>query len=174
MTKTLTKSSKDLIPEAGFGIFATKMPTGAVFGNVYQSVEETSQKEPGQWDVKGRLQELKSLENGWYDGVQGCRLSEDGIDWLSMSWYRFYPPSYHVRLPYLFPTIEGNIQAEWTFGHREIIFTIDIINQRGRWHSMDMEAPSDENDEERELDLKQPEEWNWIFKQISDFQKEQV
>jgi len=171
MAKTPAKLSNDLVLEAGHGVrISTNMPTEVVFGNVYQPVA----KEFDPLDVQGRLQELKSLENGWYDGVQGCRLSEDGIDWLSQSWYCFLPYSCHVQPPYLFPTIDGNIQAEWTFGHREIILNIDIKHHRGLWHSMNMETQSDEGDEERELDLEQSEEWDWFFQRISDFQKEQV
>ena len=148
-------------------------------GFPFEQAEETTraaclQKKPDHWGVKERLQKLKLLKDGWYDGVQGSQLPEEGVDWLIRSWYHFYPLLHSVRPPYLFPTIEGNIQAEWAFGSSEILLTVDIKNYRGRWHSMDMKTQSDENDEEHDLDLSQLEAWDWIFQRISGLQQQDI
>ena len=66
------------------------------------------------FDVGSRLYEIQKLKDGWYDGEQGSQLSKDGIAWLAQSW-RYFSRN-DVSAPCFFPTIEGNIQAEWSFG----------------------------------------------------------
>jgi len=177
-----TKLSKDHILTAAVPLDASsEMSRFPVYGvasvkdqdsvSSFSRVATTLLDGPSLSDFKERLQEFKSLEAGWYDGIEGCPLSAEGIDWLTETWFRFYPYLNSVVVPYLFPTVDGHVQAEWTFGYREVILTIDINNHRGSWHYMDMQTMSDEADEEREIDLEQPEEWSWIFQKISNFQE---
>ena len=124
--------------------------------------------------IGSQLDDLRCLEDGWYghDGQEGTAFRDLDLDWLAATWKRLQPSN--IRLPYIYPTPSGKVRAEWTFGRHEIVLEIDIKEHRGRWYCMDMGEPSETNDEERELDLDQPGEWNWVFRKIADFQKQRV
>lgn len=61
----------------------------------------------------------------------------------------------HLRLPYVYPTPEGGIQAEWTFNSTEISLEIDLDQKTGDWHEYD---PDSEYEVAESLDLKKPRE----------------
>jgi hypothetical protein len=99
------------------------------------------------------LLELKLLKDGWYDGDQGRQLPTNGLDRLSESWSELCPTD--IQTPHFFPTADGGIQAEWSFGCMNVVLHIDLENYIGRCHIMDMTTGTDvENDEEILLDLK--------------------
>jgi hypothetical protein len=109
--------------------------------------------------------ELLLLENGWYDGEQGCKLSVEGVNWFNKSWASFYPKN--MPLPSVFPTIEGNIQAEWSFGHVNVLLEIDLKNRTGLCSIMDMTAGCNvENDEELLLNFNDRRDWDVLVGKV--------
>jgi hypothetical protein len=125
-----------------------------------ETVEHISLLDPN--DVAARLDEFRALRTGWLDG-KGVAPSADLLDWLSRKFEAHYPD--HLPLPYLYPTTEGGVQAEWSFGPYEVSLELAPAAHHGNWHSLDLD-----NDKEaaRELDLDEGADWGWIVAQIED------
>lgn len=111
-------------------------------------------------DIPARLDELKYLKNGWLDG-QGLAPAREGLDRLSRAFDRHYPDD--LPPPYLYPTDEGGIQAEWTLESKEITLEIELRDQVGQWHLLDMSTDAEYS---RELKLQSAEDWQWLVEQI--------
>lgn len=111
-------------------------------------------------DVPARLDELRSLKAGWLDG-QGEAPSHHGLDWLSQAFDRHYPDE--LPLPYLYPTLEGGIQAEWSAGSTEASLKIHLAARAGEWHSLDVAT---EREVLRELNLADPADWRWLAEHV--------
>lgn len=112
-------------------------------------------------DVPVRLYELRLLKQGWLDGEHGLPLPSSGVDWLEREFESRYPDT--LLPPYLYPTAEGGVQAEWSLGRTEITLEIDLIERLGQWHALNLDS-----DEEvaRDLRLSDEREWSWISEQI--------
>ena len=74
-------------------------------------MKEKSGFAPGLSGVIARLEELCSLRTGWLDG-DGVELSREGVAWLRLFFEKLFPAD--IPFPYLYPTPEGDIQAEWS------------------------------------------------------------
>lgn len=111
-------------------------------------------------DVAARLDDLRGIKNGWLDG-RGLAPSPRGLDWLARCFESYYPDV--LPPPYLYPTAEGGMQAEWSLGTHEITLEIDLDRQAGEWHSLDTRTQADEW---KEVDLAQPEVWSLIAEEI--------
>ncbi len=121
-------------------------------------------------DIKRRLAELRDLEDGWADGMQNVRdwgsgfgkaPSHDGLDWLAAQFERFYPDD--APHPYLYPTPEGGVQAEWSLGDIESSLEIDIDAHTAEWFCTDL---STDFLEERVVNLDDPVDWQWVADQL--------
>jgi hypothetical protein len=75
----------------------------------FSEIEEVTLLDP--LDVETRLEELAELKDGWLDG-HGKALDAESLRELSEAFDRHYDQ--RLALPHLYPTAEGNIQAEWT------------------------------------------------------------
>lgn len=62
-------------------------------------------------DCYARLEELLQLKLGWYDNVSGLPIAANVVEAV-----RLWLAEFADRLPYLYPTIEGGIEAEWDNG----------------------------------------------------------
>ncbi|WP_295577723.1 hypothetical protein [uncultured Lamprocystis sp.] len=111
-------------------------------------------------DVAARLDDLRGLKNGWLDG-RGFAPSPQGLDWLARCFGSHYPDL--LPPPYLYPTAEGGVQAEWSLGTHEISLEIDLDRRAGEWHSLDTGTHVDDW---KELDLAQPVAWAMITAEI--------
>ncbi len=111
-------------------------------------------------DVGERLEELGRLANGWLDG-EGKVPPHDGLKWLANSFGRYFPDE--LQLPYLCPTEEGEICAEWPLGTTRISLEINLENHCGYWHAMNV---TDNSFMEKDLDLDEVESWNWFCEQL--------
>lgn len=124
-----------------------------------QSISHISLLNP--LDVPARLDEFRSMKDGWLEG-QGVAPAHTGLDWLSASFERNFPGD--LPLPYVFPTPEGGIEAEWRLGPCSVIFGIDLDTHRGDWLEVDKRHPDDERS--KELDLNEDSDWEWITSEI--------
>ena len=111
-------------------------------------------------DIPARLDEFRNLENGWLEG-DGLAPDHTGLDWLATSFDRHY--SEDVPLPYTFPTPEGGVEMEWSFGSESVILEIDLEKRLGDWLGFD--EGTDEEDS-RMLNLSDSAGWEWIVSEI--------
>lgn len=73
-----------------------------------------------------RLDELQSIEDGWLDGI-GLAPTKSGLEWIR----QLFKPYYLEDLPYLYPTVTGNIQAEWSFPEHEVSVLCNLTTHEG-------------------------------------------
>ena len=129
--------------------------------------DSTKDVRPDPLDITARLEELRSLKDGWLEGG-GRALSHEGLDWLSRTFERYYPKN--LPLPYLYPTEEGGVQAEWSLGQKEVSLEIELGNHCGEWHTLDMETNAVS---EQTLNVNNAAAWEWLVKQIRQMNEEE-
>ncbi len=115
--------------------------------NRIESVQDISPLE--QLDVPLRLVELANLTDGWLDG-DGIAPTHEGLEWLSGSFDTQYAPD--LQLPYLYPTPEGNVQAEWNLGDWSVSVVFDLRQRSADFQALHLKT--DESlDEHFDLDV---------------------
>lgn len=111
-------------------------------------------------DISARLDELRNMKDGWLDG-DGCAPGHAALDWLASSFERHFPGD--LPLPYMFPTPEGGVEAEWSIGRHSVIFEIDLDSRQGDWLRFDKQS----NEEDAHLlDLDDSVKWEWLVSEI--------
>ncbi len=123
-----------------------------------ESIDSVSLLEP--LDVPARLDELRSMEDGEYNG-RGSAPDHDGLDWLSDSFENYFPDD--LPLPNTFPTPVGGLEMEWSAGGQTIIFRIDLHTHGGEWYQFDTKTDAEIS---RALDLDTREDWRWMSDRI--------
>jgi len=111
-------------------------------------------------DVAARLDEFRILKDGWFEG-HGIALAPAGLDWLSAAFEQHFPEN--LRLPFLYPTFEGGVRAEWTLQDTEASIKIDLAKQTGVWHSLRMVTDEEET---RAVNLDNADDWTWLVGRI--------
>lgn len=97
-------------------------------------------------DVESRLKEFEDLEHGWLDGKHGEVPSKEGLDWVRGILLALMA-SYKVPLPYLYPTPEGGVQAEWSFKPWEVSAEFNLRERAASLHAVNGETREAEVDE---------------------------
>jgi hypothetical protein len=124
----------------------------------FESVEYVVPLDP--LDVVIRIEELKLLKRGWLDG-RGEALEPQKLDWVVEAFQSYYADD--AKLPYLFPTPEGNLLAEWSLGDNSVSLEIDLDSRKADWHVLNLQS----NDEETKLlDLSNSDSWGVISNDI--------
>jgi hypothetical protein len=104
-----------------------------------------------------RLEELAELKDGWLDG-QGIAPAADKLRWLASCFDRYFAPS--LCLPYLYPTAEGGIQAEWSLpDHWEVTLEIDLVTQRASYQAVNLQTQASQD---HDMDLAQTAGWTLL------------
>lgn len=111
-------------------------------------------------NIRNRIGELKRLESGWLDG-KGIPLNADGLDWIGDSFEHSYPAV--LPKPYLFPTPEGQLLVEWSLKPWSPSLEVNLVTKTGRWHALNVDT---DEEQFRDLDLKDSSNWNWLAEQI--------
>ncbi len=111
-------------------------------------------------DVRARVDELKLLRHGWLDG-KGLAPPTAALDWLTAAFEARYPDD--LRLPYLFPTPAGRVQAEWSLAPWSLSLEIDTVAKRGHWHALNLNT---DEEVEKALDLENAVDWTWLAEQV--------
>ena len=118
-----------------------------------ESIEHVTPLDP--LDVVLRLDELGRLQDGWLDG-EGKAPSQTLLDHLKTSFEDSFDPE--LPLPYLYPTIEGGIQAEWTLNNGwDVSMEVDSEGTNG-----DFRAVKICDNSEQSLSLSLSQESGWI------------
>lgn len=106
----------------------------------FESVEHLSILDPN--DIGTRIEELKGLSDGWLGEGKGLAPKVEGLDWVNEAFHANYPEE--LAFPFLYPTAEGGVQAEWEFGDFDMSFQINLENKSGYWHSLNLKTDEDE------------------------------
>ena len=110
-------------------------------------------------DMFVQIDSLRNLIDGWLDG-EGIAPSEQGLNWVVDKLDDYFSD---MTVPYLYPTPEGGVRAEWSLGKYEASLDIKLDNQTGYWHSLDM---TNNTDAEKTLDLSKQEDWKWVLETL--------
>ncbi len=111
-------------------------------------------------DIGARLDEIRLLKDGWLEG-NGTAPARDGLDWLETAFDLHFPEE--VSLPYLYPTPEGDIRAEWSNERRELSLDVQLATKHATWHALELET---DDVDDRELDLADDEDWAWLVSKV--------
>ncbi|MDM5113585.1 hypothetical protein [Aeromonas salmonicida] len=101
----------------------------------FESVEHVTQMDP--LDIETRLEELARLEDGWLDG-KGLALNKDALDDLARAFDEHFSPD--LGLPYLYPTPEGGVQAEWALGQWEVSLEIALPSMISEYQAVNIDT----------------------------------
>ena len=111
-------------------------------------------------DVSARLDDLRTLRDGWLDG-EGKAPEVEFLDWLAERFERGFPAEF--TLPYVYPTPEGGIQAEWSIPSCEASLTIEPTRM-AEWYELDLNLNRDSSEC---FDLASDKGWSRLIQLIS-------
>lgn len=118
-------------------------------------------------DIPERLLELRQLAPGWHDG-RGDVLDKEGLSWLEEAFLNNYDDA-GLPLPWLYPTLEGNVQAEWTIGDFEVSLEIRLADKRGEYQAVRIGT---DEEIDQEFDLNDPASWKALNDALLKMQEE--
>lgn len=111
------------------------------------------------FDVKIRLNYLSKLEDKWYDG-DGKAPEGELLNKFGEYFTEYYDGG--LKLPSIFPTIEGNIQLEWAFPRANVFLEVFLDDFKSEF----LIANSNNTFEELELNLINETDWGVINNKI--------
>ena len=82
-------------------------------------------------DIPARLDEFRGLRPGWYEGT-ALAPPADGLDWFATEFESHYPAE--LPLPWVYPTQQGGIAAEWELGDHKLSLDVDLNERSAEWH----------------------------------------
>lgn len=85
-------------------------------------------------DVTTRLEELAQLQNGWLDGTKGQALNQASLIRLAQAFDEAFNTT--LPLPHLYPTPEGDVQAEWSLGVWEVSLEISLTDFQANYQAV--------------------------------------
>lgn len=134
----------------------------------FETLEQVTLLDPLAVDIEVRLEELSLLDNGWLNG-KGKALDKEKTKLVSEYFYSFYNDS--LPLPYLYPTAEGGLQAEWHINDWDISLEIELVSLSAELHVLNLIS-----DEEKELSLKlaEPKDWYALNEMLEGLYQEQA
>ncbi len=112
-------------------------------------------------DVATQLADLARLEDRWLDG-DGRAPDCDGLAWLAERFERNRPSD--LPSPYLYPTVEGGVLAEWSLSPHEISLEVDLGARMGEWHALNLETDAEDR---QTCDLGSDGEWVWLAERVA-------
>lgn len=113
-------------------------------------------------NVQARLYELSFLKDGWYDG-KGQVPPNGSLKTLSSMFSENY--SEDAPLPRIYPTLDGNISAEWTIADWEVGFEIDMHSMNGTFLAVNA---SSDNEIEMKVNLNDADGWKCLNDALAD------
>lgn len=117
----------------------------------FESVEHVSPLDS--LDVTLRLEELANLQDGWLDD-KGRAPKPEELNRLAALFDANFDAD--LALPYLYPTAEGGIQAEWSLGDWETTLEIDLTTFKGEYQALNL---VDRQTQDQVFDLALPSGW---------------
>lgn len=99
----------------------------------FESIEHVTPFDP--LDVTFRLEELAALKDGWLEG-KGKAPAPDKMRELAALFEANFDAA--LPLPYLYPTAEGGIQAEWSLGDWEVTLGVNLDTKTGEYQALNI------------------------------------
>ena len=103
----------------------------------FESIEHVTPLDP--LDVTLRLEQMAALKDGWLDG-KGKAPDKEKLTWLADQFDAQFDGD--LPLPYLYPTAEGGIQAEWTMNGREVSLEINLETKQAEYQALNLKDDS--------------------------------
>lgn len=97
----------------------------------FESIEHIDILDP--LDLGNRLEEIGLLQEEWLNG-EGIAPKKEALDWFAKIFESNYDAN--LPLPYLYPTPQGGVQAEWIIDKYDISLNIDFINKSAFYQSL--------------------------------------
>jgi hypothetical protein len=118
----------------------------------FESIEHATPLDP--LDISLRLEELSKLEDGWLDG-KGQAPAKNQLVWLQKAFNSSFDND--LPLPYIYPTAEGGVQAEWTLNGWEVSFEINLETLQGEYQALNLQ---DRTCDEETISLADKDGWS--------------
>ena len=130
----------------------------------FESIESIEILDP--LDVFVQIESLRLLKDGWMDG-EGKAPSHEALEWFAQTFDSYWVDP--LPLPYIYPTYEGGIQAEWTIGRYAISLEIDLSSKKSYYHQIHLDT---KKDSDIDLDLTDRTGWETLIKALDNAIKE--
>lgn len=117
-------------------------------------------------DVSVQIDKLKKLNDGWLDG-EGKAPDHEALSRFMQTWDTYWVDS--LPLPYIYPTPEGGIQAEWSIERYAISLEIEFPSQKSYYHQIHLDT---KKDLDMDLDLTDQVGWETLKKTLQQVTKE--
>ena len=115
-----------------------------------------------------RLEQIAALKDGWLDG-QGHAPARDKLEWLADAFDSNFDAD--LPLPYLYPTPEGGVQAEWTVNDWAVTFEIDVNGQQGVYQALNLK---DQTCTELQISLADSNGWSQLNQALKQLETPQA
>jgi hypothetical protein len=132
----------------------------------FESIEHVTPLDP--LDVTLRLEQIAALKEGWLDG-KGVAPDKEKLGWLSNQFDTHFDDN--LPLPYLYPTVEGGVQAEWTLNNNEISIEIDLENKQAEYQALNLK---DDTCSEFTFSLADQAGWNHLNDALKQLETQKV
>ncbi len=132
----------------------------------FESIEHVTPLDP--LDVTLRLEQIAALKDGWLDG-QGHAPARDKLEWLADAFDSNFDAD--LPLPYLYPTPEGGVQAEWTVNDWAVTFEIDVNGQQGVYQALNLK---DQTCTELQISLADSNGWSQLNQALKQLETPQA
>ena len=119
------------------------------------------QSESDPLDIFVQIENIRSLEDGWYNG-DGKAPPHKALERLAQMFDNHWDDS--LPLPCIYPTYEGGIQAEWTIGRCAISLEIELPSQKSYFHRIHLDT---NEDFDMDLDLTDRIGWETLRKALN-------
>lgn len=99
----------------------------------FESIEHVTPLDP--LDVTLRLEQISAIRDGWLNGT-GRAPSKNRLEWLADAFDANFDSD--LPLPYLYPTAEGGVQAEWSLNDWAVTLEIDLEKEQGEYQALNL------------------------------------
>lgn len=117
----------------------------------FESIEHITPLDP--LDTTLRLEQIAKLKDGWMDG-KGRAPASGKLAWLTEAFETYF--STELPLPYLYPTAEGGVQAEWRLHDWSITLEMNLDTQEGEYQALNLK-----NHASKDLQFRLAEDSGW-------------
>ena len=117
-------------------------------------------------DIETQLENFIDLKDGWYNG-QGKAFNLDDLRKLAEDFERNFDAD--LPLPYLYPTPDGEVEAEWEIGRYAVSLEIALPSQNAYYHQLHIDT---REDAEEDLQLTETSAWQELNSKLQTLIKE--
>jgi hypothetical protein len=132
----------------------------------FESIEHVTPLDP--LDTRLRLNQFATLEDGWLNG-KGKAPAKENLEWLAEAFESDFDSD--LPLPYLFPTAEGGVQAEWNLKDWAVTLDIDLNSRKAEYQALNLK---DLSSKDLELALGDDVGWKTLNDELKQLDAAQV